>query len=155
MAFQFFGEGGNDADDGAFHRLGQRQTRRCGAMADRFSQRWRIQRRQGLHPLRHPVQELRQDGAGIAAGAVDGVVADLRQQFPGMAAAPAQRAIEYAAQRGRHVVAGVPVGHRKYVDPVQPVAGRNHPAGTGDQGPAQRGGGQRFVGADGHGRESA
>ena len=96
-------------------------------------------------------QELRHDRAGVAARTVDRVVADPDQQFADVAAAPAQRALQHAAQGRGEVAAGIAVGHREHVDAVEFVAGRDHPAGARDQRPAQRRGGHvRGVG-DGHG----
>ena len=124
-------------------------------MAYRFGQGPRIQRRLCLHPFGHAMQELGEDRAGIAARAVYGVVADPRQQFADMAAAPAERAVEHAAQGRGHVVAGVAVGHREHIDAVQPVTGGNDPAGTGNQGTTQGRGSEGFVGSDRHVPESA
>jgi len=82
------------------------------------------------------VEELRQDGAGVAARAVDGVVADPAEQVAGMLAGLAERAVEHAAQRRGEVVAGIAVGHREHVDAVQSIARGDDPARAGDQRPA-------------------
>ena len=86
-------------------------------------------------------QELRHDRAGVAAGAVDGVVADPRQQLADMPAAPAQRALQDMAQGRGQVAAGVAVRHREHVDAVELVTGCDHPPGAGDEGATQGGGG--------------
>lgn len=80
--------------------------------------------------------------------AVDRVVAHPQQQFAGMAAAPAERAVQHAAEGGGQVAAGIAVGYREHVDAVEFVAFGDHPACAGDQGAAQGGGG------DGGGRDA-
>ena len=112
----------------------------------------RIQCWQRARMFGQPVEELRQDGTGVAARAVDGVVAHPAEQFTGMAAGPAERAIEHAAQGGSQVVAGVSVGHRKHIDAIEPVTGGNDPSSARCQGAAQgRGGDGGVLGGQFHG----
>jgi len=151
----------NHAEDGALHRLCQGGAGRIRAAPDRGGQRLGIQRRGIAGVLGHAIQELRHDRAGIAARAVDRVVADVYQQLADMPAAPAQRALQYAAQGGGKIAAGIAIGDREHVDAVQFLAGRDHPVRTRDHRPPQAGRSHRGGRGDGrvrlqrHGPQSA
>ena len=148
---QRIGERRDHAEDGALDRLRQRRARAVSATPYRPGQAGGIQHRCVACLFGQADQELRHDRAGIAARAVDGVVADPDQQFADVAAAPAQRALQHAAQGRGEVAAGIAVGHREHVDAVEFVAGRDHPAGARDQRPAQRRGGHVGGVGSGHG----
>nr|WP_254696164.1 hypothetical protein [Lysobacter enzymogenes] len=128
-------------------------ARVAGAVAHGRGQGRRVQLGLGAGVLGHAEQELGQDRPGIAAGAVDGVVADPLEQFADVPAAPAQRPVQQAAEGMRQIAAGVAVGDREHVDAVERLAPGDDPARAGDQGPAQGRGGQRRTGG-GHERES-
>ena len=142
------GEAVDHAQDGAFDRMGEGAAGAVGAVTHRRGQGLRVQDRLRAGVFGHAVQELREDRPGIAARAVDGVVADPFQQLADVAAAPAQRAVQHAAQGEGEIVAGIAVGHRKDIDFIEPVAGGDDPACAGDQRPAQgrRGQGVRATG---------
>ena len=149
---QFVGERRDDAEDGAFHWLRQGLTGALRALADGCGERAAVQFRQGPHALGHPIQELRQDRAGVAARTVDGIVADAAEQVTGVLAGLAERPVQHAAQGRCKVVAGVAVGHGEHVDAVQSVARGDDPPGAGDQRQAQGGCGQGAVLGFGHAR---
>ena len=112
------GERGDDAEDGALHRLGQCAACTVRAPSHRGGQRPRIQHRCVARLLGQADEELRHDRAGIAARAIDGVVADAREQFADVPAAPAQRTLQHVAEGRGEVVAGIAVGHREHVDAI-------------------------------------
>lgn len=149
---EFVGEGADDAEDGALDRLGQRLPGALRTAAHRGRQRTRVQFGQCMHVLGHPMEELRQDGAGIAARTIDRVIADTAEQIAGMLAGLAERAVQHAAERRGEIVAGIAIGDREHVDAVQSIPGRNDPTGPGDQRQAQGGGGQGTVVGRGHGK---
>mgnify|MGYP006779833445 CR=1 FL=1 len=78
-----------------------------------------------------------QDGAGVAARAVDGMLADPPQQLAGTMRLAAQRAGQDIAEGERQIAAGVAVRNRENIDFIQVVALRNHPARTRNQRSAQ------------------
>ena len=69
-------------------------------------------------------QELREDGTGVAACAVDRRICGTHQQRAGVSEGLAIERGEHGGQRHRHVGAGVAVGHRKHVDLVDVVGAR-------------------------------
>ncbi len=142
------GEAVDHAQDGAFDRMGEGAAGAVGAMTHRRGQGLRVQCRLRAGVFGHAMQELREDRPGVAARAVDGVVADPLEQLADVPAAPAQRAVQHAAQGEGEVVAGVSIGHREDIDFIEAVAGGDDPARAGDQRPAQgrRGQGVRAVG---------
>ena len=137
------GKAVDHAEDRAFHRMRQRAAGAVGAVAHRRGQGCGVQRRLCAGVLGHAMQKLGEDRPGIAARAVDRIVADPLQQLTDMAAAAAQCAVEHAAKGEGEVVARIAVGDREDVDFVQTVAGGDHPTGARDQRTAQRRGGQR------------
>ena len=133
------GEGVDHAEDGAFARFRHGLARRACASLHRAGQDGRRHGDAVAQILGHAGEELRQDRAGIAAGAVDGVLAEHAHQCAGAGRAPAQRAGQDAAKGEGEVAAGVAVGHREDIDFIEDVAVRNHPPGAGNERAAQRG----------------
>jgi hypothetical protein len=82
-------------------------------------------------------EELGQNGAGIAAGTVNGMLADPAKQLAGALGASAERTGQHIAEGERHVAAGITVGNRKHIDFVQQVALRDDPPRTGYQSPPE------------------
>ena len=129
-------------DDRAFHRMRERAAGAVGAVADCSGQGLRIQRGLRAGMLGHAVQELGEDRAGIAACAVDGIVADPLQQLADVPAAATQRAVEHAAEGESEIVAGVAIGDREDIDLVESVAGGDDPVRASNQRAAQGRGGK-------------
>jgi hypothetical protein len=145
---QAIGEGADHAQDGAFARIGERFARtRCAAGHGRGQLLVRERARLPDH-LARAMQELREDRAGVAARAVDGVVGHLAQQDPGRGRTPAQAARQHAAQREGEVAARVAIGHRKHVDLVENVPPRQDAPRARRECTAQgRSGNARHIGA--------
>ena len=134
-------EGGDHAEDGALDRLRQRRTRAVGTAPHRLGQAGGIQHRRIPRLLGQAHQELRHDRTGVAACAVDRIVAHPDQQLADVAAATAQCALQDAAEGRGQVAAGVTIRHREDIDAVELFTGGNDPARTRDEGAAQRWGG--------------
>ena len=127
------------AEDGAFHRLGEGGAGAAFAIAHRRGQAGRIQLGRVPRVFGQADQELRHDRAGVAAGAIDRIVAHAHQQLADVTAATAQRALQDVAQGRGEVAAGIPVGHREDVDAVEFITGVDDPAGTGNHRAAEGG----------------
>ena len=134
-----FGKRADDAEDGAFARLGQGLSRRQGTGPDSASHRAGLDGGAVAEALGHAGEKLRQDRARISARAVDGVFADPAHQFAGPGNAPAQRASQHTAQGEGEIAAGIAVGHREDIDLVEYIAVGDDPARAGNQGAAQGG----------------
>ena len=117
-----FREHRNDAQDGAFLRIRQRLPRSCCTMLDGLAHLLHADHMRWPDALRDAGEELRQDGAGIAARAVDGMFADPAQQLAGAMRLAAQRAGQDIAEGKRQIATGVAVRNRKYIDFIQVVA---------------------------------
>src|SRR3546814_9499804 len=93
----------------------QRGARRNGTTAYGTRQACGIEHRQRTNRFGHALQELRQYRARIATRTVDGIAANLAQQFTGIDCSATECAREHGPQGQRHIVAGVAIGDRKPV----------------------------------------
>ena len=135
-------EGLDHAEDGAFARLGhglagQRRAARHGTCQG--LRRQPLARAQGFG---HPLEKLRDDGAGVATRAVDGLGRSAPQHFAGTRQARCTHTGRDRTQREREIGAGVAIRHRKDIDAIDLVATRNDALDTRHQGPAQTVAGQ-------------
>ena len=112
-------EVGEHGEDRALARLAQAVARIVGAAAHAVGELVRAEIAEMAEPVAESEEELREDGAGVAARAVERGVRDARQGLAGVVVRRARQAAEHRAHGEREVRARVAVRHREDVDLVE------------------------------------
>ena len=133
-AWQFVGEIAQHGQQRAFAGLAQGVARVGGAGGCGVREVDGVERRLRAGLVGEAEQELREDRAGVAAGAVEGGVGDAHEQRAGMGLGLAIEGGEHGGEGHRQVGAGVAVGDREDVDLVEVVGLLEQAVDAGAQG---------------------
>ena len=133
LTAQFTGVIGDDAEHGAFARIGQTRACSAGGTGCGSGQFARASLAAAAQALRKPLKKLRQDRAGVAARTIDGLARHAPEHGPDIRATQPAYGLQYRQHGEREVGPGIAIGHRKHVDAVQVVAFGQHAAGAGDE----------------------
>ena len=127
------GEGRDHAQHCAIARLGHGRARLYGPESRRRDEMIRTQAADAGERLTRALQELGEDCARVATRPVDRLASRALEHIAGMRMPDRPHCFEHRAQSERKIAAGVAVGNRKYIDPIQRLAAREHAADAGNQ----------------------
>ena len=134
---ELVGERRQHREDGALARLRERLAGGERAMRHGVGELRQAQARRAAAPLRHALEELGHDRAGIPPGPVDRFAGEAPKHLAGAAGARPLQRRQRRAQGEREVRARVAVGNRKHVDAVDLVPVRDDVLDPADERAAQ------------------